>query len=91
MALKSCYECRKQVSTVATSCPHCGAPLSEAAKRDAFMEQFIIDSGQAGKPRCPSCGLPSLTKLLISERIFTTGFLGTAGKTLKCGSCGVLS
>lgn len=28
MALVACHECRKDVSTQAASCPHCGAPVS---------------------------------------------------------------
>jgi transposase len=26
MALKSCFECGREVSTLASRCPHCGAP-----------------------------------------------------------------
>jgi predicted amidophosphoribosyltransferase len=26
MALQSCYECNKEISTKAIMCPHCGAP-----------------------------------------------------------------
>lgn len=29
MALMKCPECGKEVSTVATSCPHCGYPLKK--------------------------------------------------------------
>lgn len=32
MALVKCTECGKDVSTAATSCPHCGAPRPSAAK-----------------------------------------------------------
>lgn len=31
MALISCAECSNQVSNTAAACPHCGAPIAEAA------------------------------------------------------------
>lgn len=31
MALIACQECSREVSTQATSCPHCGAPVAAAA------------------------------------------------------------
>lgn len=35
MSLFPCPECNQQVSTLATTCPHCGAPLQHAAAPDA--------------------------------------------------------
>jgi hypothetical protein len=32
MALISCPECKKQVSTLASACPHCGCPISVSAQ-----------------------------------------------------------
>ena len=33
MALIKCSECKKDVSTTATVCPHCGAPVAEFSKK----------------------------------------------------------
>ena len=34
MALISCYECGKEISSLAASCPHCGAPALKYEKRE---------------------------------------------------------
>jgi RNA polymerase subunit RPABC4/transcription elongation factor Spt4 len=88
--LTNCPDCGGIVSRNAQSCPHCGAPVSDAARKSVLMEQFFKDTGQAHKPRCPICGMPNLTRLSLMDRITTTGFVGTAGKTMKCSSCGAL-
>jgi len=39
MALIKCYECGKEISDKATSCPHCGAPIDKTtAKRTSFPQ-----------------------------------------------------
>ena len=35
MAIVSCYECKRQISTAAASCPHCGAPNDPRASPSA--------------------------------------------------------
>jgi predicted amidophosphoribosyltransferase len=45
MALINCYECNREISDLANSCPHCGAP----AKSNKKNEVFIINS-TIGKP-----------------------------------------
>jgi hypothetical protein len=47
MALVSCPECQKQVSTAASQCPHCGAPVSQGS---APMAQPV---GQPYPPQQP--------------------------------------
>ena len=38
MALISCPECYKNVSTLAVSCPNCGAPISKAKETKATIQ-----------------------------------------------------
>jgi hypothetical protein len=37
MALVDCPECSKQISTAASSCPHCGHPLRKANPEPQFI------------------------------------------------------
>jgi predicted amidophosphoribosyltransferase len=45
MPLKPCYECAHQVSTTATKCPNCGAPLKED-----FLQVLVGRKPKAGSP-----------------------------------------
>jgi hypothetical protein len=67
MALKACRECRRDVSTEAQSCPHCGVPNPAAAGRttaapDAKSRRYTTQPA-VGPPK-PSGG-SSLFKLAI--------------------------
>ncbi|MEO8248018.1 MAG: zinc ribbon domain-containing protein [Burkholderiales bacterium] len=46
MALIDCAECGKQVSTLAASCPSCGAPVAGGARWD---QEPVVTSGLLGK------------------------------------------
>ncbi len=37
MALKPCWECKKKISTLANTCPHCGAPKPAQLKKNATL------------------------------------------------------
>ncbi len=45
MALLTCKECGNQVSSTATACPHCGAPVKVAAPAQAVDLKTIIVAG----------------------------------------------
>ncbi|AMM24588.1 hypothetical protein [Variovorax sp. PAMC 28711] len=47
MALVVCSECGKQVSTLAASCPSCGAPVAGAAASD--RQAPLVNAGVLGK------------------------------------------
>ena len=48
MALIKCKECRKEISDLAASCPHCGAPLKAAATSpQTNYQQQVIDQQKA--------------------------------------------
>jgi hypothetical protein len=50
MALIECWECKKQISSAASSCPHCGAPLNPI-----LDEKAPSHAGAAGlRPLSPS-------------------------------------
>lgn len=48
MALVACPECGHQVSTLARSCPSCGAPVAAGAPEPARREP-VVTSGLLGK------------------------------------------
>lgn len=59
MALLTCSECGGQVSSTASACPHCGAPVSAAP---AVEERKCEDCGAIlpeGAAACPTCGCPT--------------------------------
>lgn len=41
MALKSCPECKKEVSSEAKACPHCGKPLPKIADMMGSLGCFL--------------------------------------------------
>lgn len=53
MALINCNECGSQVSDLATSCPHCGAPVEKKVYCRECGKQ-IAESVSV----CPNCGCP---------------------------------
>lgn len=48
MALTKCPECKKEVSTLATICPHCGAPVE--VKEDTKKEEQVVVEQPATEP-----------------------------------------
>ena len=48
MSLIKCKECGKEISDLAASCPHCGAPLKAAATSpQPNYQQQVIDQQKA--------------------------------------------
>jgi hypothetical protein len=102
MALIDCYECNKQISDAAPSCPQCGAPKKEkkitpSGPDGKFTESDIdklVDRVMAGgginlpntKPKCPLCG-GNLSPMSSIEGVFRGGIAG-AVKRHRCGNCG---
>ena len=50
MALIDCPECKKQISTFAVSCPHCGCPIMKPAALEAETDAMQAASASASKP-----------------------------------------
>ena len=48
MALIACPECGRQVSTLAQSCPSCGAPIAAQGRAGAPREP-LVNAGLLGK------------------------------------------
>ena len=44
MALIKCYECGKEISDKAPSCPHCGAPKLVAANKKVKAKKSLVFS-----------------------------------------------
>lgn len=42
MALVACSECGKEVSTLAASCPSCGAPVGGSARREPVVNASLL-------------------------------------------------
>ena len=38
-------------------------------------------------PKCPICQSPRVGSLTLADRLMTSGFIGTAGKSMKCFNC----
>jgi len=89
--LINCYDCNHKISRMAKSCPNCGAPSAserdDAVIRKKFEAQGFNLSG-ATFPKCPICQSRRIGKLTIADRLLTSGFIGTAGKSMKCSACG---
>jgi hypothetical protein len=91
MALTLCYECKKQISDLATMCPHCGAPSAadrEEQEKRVQMKKLGFDYDRV--PKCPICRGSRISKVSLVDRVCGAGFIGTAGKTQKCGDCGAM-
>lgn len=99
MALISCYECKKQISSAANSCPRCGAP-KKAPKRasggaynhEESLKRFKeacerTDLVGRNVPKCPICSSVALTKLNPLLGGLKGGITGIA-KRHECDSCG---
>jgi hypothetical protein len=82
MALISCPECGRQISTKAESCPQCGCPNREAAP--VAMGPECYSCSAPATTRCQSCGALSCAQHLQS--IYVTHGRGGAYE-LRCDSC----
>ena len=47
MALRSCYECNKEISTKAIMCPQCGAPQNPVSDLMGKAKGFFSKSKEA--------------------------------------------
>lgn len=79
MALIKCSECGRDVSDKATSCPHCGMPISS-------VKHASTPTPPAGAVKCPKCGS---TNVHIATQGFSTG-KAVAGY-LTIGAIGALA
>jgi len=82
MALIECYECKNKISSLAESCPQCGAPRQKSDTERA------IDRIIASAPKCPVCGSVASSMGGI-EGALRGGITGLA-KRHRCGGCGHL-
>jgi TM2 domain-containing membrane protein YozV len=57
MALISCPECSKEISSAAVSCPNCGHPMMRAPEPQQVVQQVVVSK--------PSNGVAALLSLLI--------------------------
>jgi hypothetical protein len=55
MALIACRECRREVSTEADACPHCGCPISSIGRQS----QSWPAGSQDTHAWCYACGSPA--------------------------------
>lgn len=55
MALHPCYECGKEISTVAEACPHCGAPAGAKAGLKKCKSFFCSKPATNENGLCVSC------------------------------------
>jgi len=44
MPLKKCYECNKEISTKAATCPHCGAPQGQEYEKEKLKELLEMEA-----------------------------------------------
>ena len=55
MALIKCYECSKEISDTAKSCPHCGAGKARECHECSQLINQDLDT-------CPNCGAQKQTR-----------------------------
>jgi TM2 domain-containing membrane protein YozV/RNA polymerase subunit RPABC4/transcription elongation factor Spt4 len=85
MALISCRECSREISSEAPACPHCGAP-SKPAPAVALILCRECRRGFAGDaPACPHCGAPKALDATCRNCHFPV----SAGATV-CPQCGAV-
>ena len=102
MALITCPECQGSLSTLAASCPHCGAIPAKAKNSTDAAESHIPGPPSPGNLLCGLIGLVGLICLFIIRPVgllmlMTAGFFGlftTKAKVAvlvgKCPSCSAL-
>lgn len=77
MALISCRECNKKVSSDAQACPHCGAPKKKSIQEMA-LELYL------SKPKCPFCGSSSTQASTAADKLLAGIVLAGNKKCLSC-------
>ncbi len=82
MALTSCPECGRQISTAAEACPQCGHPNHRAAHEPEGPTCYACSA--LATTRCQSCGALSCASHLQS--IYVAHGQGGAYE-LRCESC----
>lgn len=83
MALIACRECRREVSTAAAACPHCGCPVAGAAPPAPAHPRCYSCGGPASRA-CTACG-----KMCCEDHITWWNNVRNAGAT--CTDCASLS
>ena len=84
MAIIECYECGKDISDKAASCPHCGAPSKtlttnpepvtipiyeqEAVSEPTVGDGVMVHGTGSSDFSCPSCGSNNVIKLSLYEQ-----------------------
>lgn len=92
MALVTCPECQGRVSTLAASCPHCGAMPARAKFSTDTTESQVPGPPSAGNLLCGLIGTVGLICLFIIPPVgflmlMTAGFFGFFTKKTKVASC----
>ena len=102
MAIVACPECQGTLSTLAASCPHCGAVPARAKNSTHTTEQQIPGPQSAGSLLCGMLGLVGLICLFIIPpagflMLMVAGFFSFFTKKAKvdmlvgaCPSCSAL-
>jgi hypothetical protein len=85
MALTSCPECSREVSTAAEACPSCGFPMSKVAQREKSDGPGCYACRRQATTRCVSCGAYSCAEHLQS--IYVSRGRGGGAYELRCQSC----
>ena len=98
MSLIDCYECGKEISSLASVCPSCGAPKRESEQPlrhdipEEHVQQMVKEVMKKGvdlpdqSPKCPLCG--GIMKKTSNLQVGVT-FGGIDGAVRdKCSSCG---
>jgi hypothetical protein len=71
MPVTNCPDCREQVSTTATQCPHCGGRLSpEELEKQAAVEREMLAKGQAILHNITLVGASIIAAIAVGFLIF---------------------
>ncbi|MEH6537755.1 MAG: DUF2569 family protein [Psychroserpens sp.] len=68
MALINCPDCKKEVSSKASSCLHCGFPIQEAINKCPECEVEILLDAET----CLQCGFPLMTVSIKTDNRYIT-------------------
>jgi hypothetical protein len=83
MALTACPECRNEISTMAATCPRCGAPVGQ-----------VTDHGPRPDGRGDSTGLTSRRRKVhtaIAALVVLGSSVGLSAQTGRAAGAGVLA
>ena len=85
MALIKCYECGKEISDTAPSCPGCGALKKLTVEEEELEKTMAIYKRMGDRiPKCTGCGG-------ILEKITGVEDLFQYGNKHRCTKCGHLA